>query len=126
MVQSPYILLLNDPLFASRKIDFAKFDRLELRKGDWNDRLWPPGGPVRMFREWRRGLALRSFHRLPLLDLVRRIWDTRSKETCMQIRLEQPGDIPGIFFVETQAFGRSGEPDLVDQLRAHGKVTLRW
>lgn len=42
----------------------------------------------------------------------------------MIIRAEQPGDIPGVHDVETLAFGRAAEADLVDELRAHGKVTL--
>ena len=42
----------------------------------------------------------------------------------MIIHEERPGDIPGVHAVETLAFGRAGEAELVDQLRAHGKVTL--
>jgi putative acetyltransferase len=42
----------------------------------------------------------------------------------MLIREELPADIPGIHVVEALAFGRSLEADLVDALRAHGKVTL--
>ena len=42
----------------------------------------------------------------------------------MIIREEQAGDIDGIREVELLAFGRAAEPDLVDTLRAHGKVTL--
>ena len=42
----------------------------------------------------------------------------------MIIREEQAGDIDGIREVELLAFGRPEEADLVDALRAHGKVTL--
>ncbi len=42
----------------------------------------------------------------------------------MIIRPETPSDISAIAEVNTLAFGRSGEADLVDQLRANGKVTL--
>ena len=42
----------------------------------------------------------------------------------MNIREERAGDIAGIREVETLAFGRTAEADLVDALRAHGKATL--
>ncbi len=42
----------------------------------------------------------------------------------MIIREEQAEDIDGVREVERLAFGRAEEADLVDALRAHGKVTL--
>lgn len=42
----------------------------------------------------------------------------------MIIRDEQPADIPAIFEVNRAAFGRDAEAQLVDQLRANGKVAL--
>lgn len=42
----------------------------------------------------------------------------------MNIRIEEPGDIPATHRVEQAAFGRAAEADLVDALRAHGKATL--
>ena len=42
----------------------------------------------------------------------------------MKIHEERPEDIPGVYEVETLAFGRAAEAELVGLLRAHGKVTL--
>lgn len=40
------------------------------------------------------------------------------------IRVEAPQDLEAIRRVETQAFGQSGEADLVDALRSNGALTL--
>jgi putative acetyltransferase len=40
-----------------------------------------------------------------------------------QVRPEGPGDVPAIRRVNEEAFGRPAEADLVDLLRARGKVT---
>jgi putative acetyltransferase len=42
----------------------------------------------------------------------------------MIIRLEQPNDIAAIHAVNAAAFGRAGEAELVDALRANGHLTL--
>jgi putative acetyltransferase len=42
----------------------------------------------------------------------------------MIVREETPADIPAIFAVNRLAFGRAGEAELVDQLRAAGKAAL--
>ncbi|HEY0073143.1 MAG TPA: N-acetyltransferase [Abditibacteriaceae bacterium] len=42
----------------------------------------------------------------------------------MTIRPETPADIEAIYHVETSAFGRAGEADLVDALRSKGVCTL--
>ena len=42
----------------------------------------------------------------------------------LRIVPEQPGDEAAIYAVERAAFGRPGEADLVDALRAQGAVTL--
>lgn len=42
----------------------------------------------------------------------------------ISIRDERPGDIAAIHDVESQAFGRANEADLVDALRIAGKVIL--
>ena len=44
----------------------------------------------------------------------------------MQIRPELPEDIVSIHEVETAAFQREAEADLVDQIRAHGRSLLSW
>lgn len=42
----------------------------------------------------------------------------------MEIRHETPSDIEAIHYVETLAFGRAGEADLVNVLRSNGACTL--
>ena len=43
---------------------------------------------------------------------------------AITIREEQADDRAAVYEVEKRAFGRAAEADLVEQLRAHGKVTL--
>jgi len=40
------------------------------------------------------------------------------------VRPERPGDVAAIRRVNEAAFGRAAEADLVDALRAHGRVSL--
>jgi putative acetyltransferase len=42
----------------------------------------------------------------------------------MKIRRETPADVEATHCVETSAFGRAGEADLVDDLRSNGACTL--
>ncbi len=44
--------------------------------------------------------------------------------TNLELRLEAPGDIPGVREVERAAFGRDGEADLVDALRRGDGLAL--
>lgn len=44
----------------------------------------------------------------------------------IRVRVERPGDEPAIREVETAAFGRSEEADLVDALRASGGAYRSW
>lgn len=46
------------------------------------------------------------------------------KQIDLNIRLETPPDIPGIRFVEEQAFQRTNEADLVDVCRRRGRISL--
>jgi putative acetyltransferase len=49
---------------------------------------------------------------------------TSTRRELAVVRPERPGDIAAIRRVNEEAFGRAAEADLVDSLRAHGRVSL--
>jgi len=47
-----------------------------------------------------------------------------SNNNTLIIRREKPEDLPDIYRVNKEAFGRESEADLVDRLRSHGALVL--
>ncbi len=49
---------------------------------------------------------------------------TMSDKNPLTIRRERPADLPAVYRVNKEAFGRKSEADLVDKLRSHGALVL--
>jgi putative acetyltransferase len=52
------------------------------------------------------------------------VWRFKEPSGPTTVRAERPGDAAAIRRVNQEAFGRASEADLVDALRAHGRVSL--